>query len=365
MRQSKGCTIGVVIGCLVQFGAYAAHAEGGGSPNFVPELTLSYTDPASGQLFECGDGCRRFTVPAGTHLDVHVQIHEEGGNAGSGEATWDLWFNQPNHPFPGLGLVPCYDPSREELDRSCWLALQDQVDRESWGAAIPDVVCVPGPEEASCRDNRVEVVMDPDFEGARRPGVYHFAVWANRFSVVPESDEFDNFVGPIRVTVEPWGDGEKPDRVVATDSGRDDDAADDREQAEMVASSSIVVPSTPMPYGVAIVPEEVDTAFNVTSVRSQQLLEFAPGCAGNVSVEVIQTGTYENMVVQVRKVSTGEVLAEARGKGRLRLEGAVDNFDLRDDRAFEVVVTPGQGSRGIRGSMRVSYPARLKYMVTR
>ncbi len=69
------------------------------------------------------------------------------------------------------------------------------------------------------------------------------------------------------------------------------------------------------------------------------------------------------MVVQVRKVSTGEVMIEASGKGRLRLQGAVDNFDLRDDTTFEVVVTPGQGSRGIRGSIRVSYPSRLKYIL--
>ncbi len=56
------------------------------------------------------------------------------------------------------------------------------------------------------------------------------------------------------------------------------------------------------------------------------------------------------------------MLIEASGKGSLRLDGVIDNFDLKDDRRFEVVVVPGQGSRGIRGSIRVSYPGRLLYM---
>ncbi len=183
MRRPNGCTIGVMIGCLLQVGAFAAHAEGGGSSNFVPELTLSYVDPDSGERFECGVDCRRFTVPAGTQLEVRTQIHELGGSAGGDEATWDLWFNQPNHPFPGLDLAPCYDPLTGPSDRVCWQAMQDRVDRVGWDALKPDLVCVPGLDDASCRENLVQVVMDADFDGARRPGVYHFALWINRFSV--------------------------------------------------------------------------------------------------------------------------------------------------------------------------------------
>jgi len=361
MRPPRVRAIGVAIGCLVQFWAYAAQADGGASPNFVPELTLSYTDPASGERIECGDGCRRFTVPAGTLLDVRVQIHGDDAAAGV-EATWDLWFNQPDHPFPGLGLVPCYDPTVETLDRSCWQALQDQVDRESWDASVPDVVCVPGPAEASCREHVVKVLVTPDFEGARRPGVYHFAVWANRFSVLPETNEFDNFAGPIRVIVEPPGDAPGSERDAAPGSRSEADLPAPTERADPGASPYIVNPSKPRPYAVAIVSDEVDTVFNLTSKRSQRLLEFTPACSGEVSVEVTQTSVYENMTVEVRKVSTGEVLAEASGKGRLRLHGVVDNFDLRGDRNFEVVVGPGQGSRGIRGSIRVSYPSLVRYM---
>lgn len=206
MRRTDVRMIGAAIGCLLQLGAFAAYVEGGGSPNFVPELTLSYADPDSGERFECGGDCRRFTVPAGTLLEVRVQIHDEVGGSGGDEATWDLWFNQPNHPFPGLGLVPCYDPLSDELDRSCWQALHDQVDHEGWDVLVPDVVCVPGPAGESCRDIVVRVVMDPEFEGARRPGMYHFAVWTNRFSIFPEGNDFDNFDGPIRVTVEPRSD---------------------------------------------------------------------------------------------------------------------------------------------------------------
>ncbi|MDX2436880.1 MAG: hypothetical protein QNL88_07520 [Acidobacteriota bacterium] len=365
MRRSIKFTIGVIIGCLLQVGAFAAHAEGGGSSNFVPDLTLSYVDPDSGERFECGADCRRFTVPAGTRLEVRVRVQSEGGNSAGDEVTWDLWFNQPNHPFPGLDLAPCYDPLTGQSDRACWQAMQDRVDRVGWDALKPDLVCVPGFEGGSCRDNLVGVVVDADFDGARRPGVYHFALWINRFSVVPESDEFDNFAGPIRVTVEPRPDGQDFERFSTLEPGHEVGDVVHPEQAENVTSSTIVVPSSPMPYGVVTIPEEVDTGFTVTSMRSQRLLEFSPAYAGRVSVEVVQTGTYENMVVQVRKVSTGEVKIEAGGKGRLRLHGGLDNFDLRDDRTFEVVVIPGQGSRGIRGSIRVSYPARLRYMLER
>jgi len=201
-------------------------------------------------------------------------------------------------------------------------------------------------------------MLDPDFDGARRRGVYHFAVWINRFSAVPEVDDFDNFAGPIRVTVDP--------RPVESSREGGAPAAPGGGVVEVSPPSpAVFVPSSPRPYGLAIVPEEMEAAVSLTSMRSQSLVEFTPASAGEVTVEVVQTGVFESMVVQVRKVSTGQVLIEASGKGSLRLEGVIDDFDLKDDRRFEVVVVPGQGSRGIRGSIRVSYPARLRYMVDR
>jgi hypothetical protein len=279
------------------------------------------------------------------------------------EATWDLWFNQPIHPFPGFNLESCYDQATERLDRGCWQAMLDRADRETWDDSVADVVCVPTSEEATCRHGVVRLVMDPDFEGSRRPGVYHFALWVNRFSTIPEWDEFDNFAGPIRVTVEPTEDD--VGHVAKTPDGRavEETAEPSAGGVSGAASSIITNPSRPAPYGTVIVPEEMNSSFSVTSMRSQRLVEFNPAYAGEVSVEVSQTGMYENMTVQVRKVSTGEVLVEAQGKGRLLLEGALDGFRLKDDQTFEVVVVPGQGSRGIRGTIRVSYPARLRYMV--
>ena len=363
MRRPIGFTIKLMIGCMLQLTFVSAHAQSGNPSNFVPDLTLSYIDPTSGERVECTGDCRRVTVPAGSVLEAVVEVHDEGDNNRADEVTWDLWFNQPNHPYPGLDIEACFGEDAGSLDRRCWQALLERVDRDAWDALVPDVVCVPVRDGDSCRRGEVRVLMNPDFEGARRPGVYHFAVWANRFSTIPERDEFDNFVGPIRVTVEAR-QNLAPSDLSAPDVGPQSGTIGNHAEVEGIdPDSPVMIPSLPMSYGVVIVPKEVETAFTVTATRSQRLLEFAPAYAGKVAVEVMQAGTFENMVVQVRKVSTGEVLIEARGKGRLRLEGRVDGFDLRDDPQFEVVVIPGQGSRGVRGSIRVSYPARLRYIV--
>ena len=358
VRRAVRFTFTVLTGLMVSAAAIPAPAETGPSSNFVPELSLAYTDPESGERFECGEDCRRFTVPAGVELEVRIQVHDEGGAHDGDGVTWDLWFNQPNHPFPGFDLAACFDAEAGHLDRGCWQAMLDRVDRGAWDTLVPDTVCVPGRDGGSCWDATIPVMLDPDFEGARRRGVYHFAVWVNRFAAVPEDSEFDNFAGPIRVTVEP--------RSVESNLVGGAPAVTGGGMVEASPPSpAVFAPSSPRPYGLVIVPEELETAVSLTSMRSQSLVEITPAYAGEVTVEVVQTGVFENMVVQVLKVSTGQVLIEASGKGSLRLEGVIDNFDLKDDCRFEVVVVPGQGSRGIRGSIRVSYPARLRYMVDR
>jgi hypothetical protein len=330
--------------------------------NFVPELTFSYTDPDTGQRVECAQDCRRFDVPAGVELDVRVRVHDQGGSADGSDVTWDLWINQPNHPFPGVEIAPCRKPVGGGYDRNCWQMMVDGVDRTFWDSFKPDAVCVPGFNDGTCRDTVVRVKMDPDFEGARRRGVYHFAVWVNRLSLVPEEDEFDNFAGPVRVTVEPGRNGAGVDP--AAPSGSVDGAAGAEAGGRVSTDSpAVVIQPAAVPYAAVVVPEEFERAFTLTSARSQGVASFVPGRPGRINVEVAQIGMVENMVVQVRKVSTGEVLAEAEGKGRLRLDGSVDGFDLRGDRTLEVVVTPGQGSRGIRGTMHVTYPAGIRYLV--
>jgi hypothetical protein len=340
-----------------------AFSQGVDPSNFVPELSFSYTDPDTGERVECGKDCRRFDVPAGVELEIRVQVHDQGGGADGGEVAWDLWVNQPNHPFPGYDIAPCRNGTDGGYDRTCWQTLVDGVDRDAWDALQPDAVCVPGLDNGSCRDATVRVMMDPDFEGARRRGVYHVAVWINRLSAVPEEDQFDNFAGPVRVTVEPRQD--VPGHEPAAPSGSVDDASGAESGASVSTDSpAVVIPlSTTRPYAVVVVPEDLEKSFTLTSPRSRGVLEFVPGHPGRISVEVVEIGLEENMVVQVRKASTGDVVAEAQGKGRLSLDGRVDGFDLRGDRTLEVVVTPGQGSRGIRGTIHVTYPAGIRYLV--
>ena len=53
--------------CAARVGA--GQPESGESPNWVPEMSFSYADPVTGERVECGESCRRFTVPAGVELD--------------------------------------------------------------------------------------------------------------------------------------------------------------------------------------------------------------------------------------------------------------------------------------------------------
>jgi hypothetical protein len=355
-------TIVMMFGWLVAAVAIPAFAQAGAPSNFVSELSLSYNVPGTGERVECGADCRRFDVPAGVELEIRVQVLDQGGSADGDGVTWDLWINQPTHPFPGYDAAPCRDTASGRYDRACWQTLVNGVDREEWDSFKPDAVCVPGFNNGTCRDSVVRVMMDPDFEGARRRGVYHIAVWVNRLSLVPEEDEFDNFAGPVRVTVEPRQDGTGVEPAAPAGSA---DAVTGAEAgaALWTDSPAVVIPLSARPYAAVVVPEELETPFTLTSPRSQGVVTFVPGHPGRINVEVTQIGMVENMVVQVRNVSTGEVVAEAQGKGRLRLDGSVDSFDLRGDRSLEVVVTPGQGSRGIRGTVRVTYPAHIRYMV--
>ena len=217
-----------------------------------------------------------------------------------------------------------------------------------WNRLNADVSCVPF-ESGQCRDETVSLIMRPDFEGAHRRGVYHVAVWVDRFRSAVELDEFDNFAGPVRVTVDGGGAADGASRVPPI-------STPDASQA------LVVEPSSPQPYGLVVIPEEKETSIALTSHRARGTLEFSPASVGRVSVEVAQSGSYENMVVRIEKISTGKVVAETIGKGHLRLDGIVDSFLLRDDRRFRVVVTPAQGSRGVRATLKVSYPARLRFV---
>ena len=60
---------------VVLFAVTAAASDVEGTPpNFVPEMVLSYVDPASGEKISCGQGCRRFEVPDGVELEVQIKV---------------------------------------------------------------------------------------------------------------------------------------------------------------------------------------------------------------------------------------------------------------------------------------------------
>ena len=126
----------------------------------------------------------------------------------------------------------------------------------------------------------------------------------------------------------------------------------------------MVAGTSPQPYSVVVLPAQAETGFSLSSQKSRGTLEFAPPYAGEVIIEVVQAGVYEIMIVELRKLSTGEVLAETRGKGRIQIAGEIGAAHLKDDRRFEVVVRSDQGSRGTRGLITVSYPARAIYRRT-
>ena len=317
----------------------------GTPPRFVPRMVLSYVDPATGESVSCEEGCRRFEVPDGVELEVRAGFWNTGFDLGDEGVAWDLWFDQRRYPFPGLDLSACHDSSLDRLDFDCWQALNDRVDWETWYAAVADVVCVPE-KPGVCEDVIVRVPMDADFDGSRGRGVYSFALWVDRFKVISEDDEFDNFQGPVRVKVVP-----------SEGNPSTGDTTSDESSSAVLARGA----SSPQPYTALIFPARAELGFTLSSQRSRGLLEFAPLYPGTVVVEVEQGGTYEKMIVEIRKVSTGEVLAEATGKGRLRFEGKIGPLHLKDDRRFEIVVIPDHGTRGVRGTIKVSYPSRASY----
>ena len=323
-------------------------AADGRPPSFVPQMDLSYIDPQSGELVTCGEGCRRFEVPDGVELEIRITVQNKSQGDWEEGVAWDLWFDQRRHPFPGIDLSDCHDATEDRLDVECWLALNDRVDWDAWTSLVADLVCVPE-KTGECIDVTMWLPMDLEYDGSRGRGVYSFAVWIDRFGVMTEDDEFDNYRGPVRVKVIPRQAGELE---VATKDSKPTPAG-------MVTNAS-----SPMPYSVRIVAAEIDKGFTLSSRVGRAKLEFSPSYSGAVNVEVEQAGVWEKMTVEVRKVSTGEVLAEVSGKGRLVLEGVVGKGHLKDDRRFEVVVQAEHGTRGLRGTISVSYPDRAVYLST-
>jgi len=320
-------------------------AADGLPPSFVPQMELSYIDPQSGELVSCGEGCRRFEVPDGVELEIRITVQNKSPVDWGEGVAWDLWFDQRRHPFPGIFLSDCHDATEDRLDVECWLALNDRVDWDAWTSLVADLVCVPEKTD-ECEDVTMWVPMDLEFDGSRGRGVYSFAVWIDRFGVTTEDDEFDNYRGPVRVKVVPRQPGEL--EVAAKDS-------------RPIPEGLVTTPSSPRPYSVRAVTAQVDKGFSLSSGVGRATLEFSPSYSGPVNVEVEQAGVWEKMTVEVRKVSTGEALAEVSGKGRLLLEGVVRKAHLKDDRRFEVVVQAEHGTRGLRGTISVSYPDRVVY----
>ena len=348
MPEFRPTASGVLTMLLLLMTPVSALAAGELPPSFVPQMDLSYIDPQSGELVSCGEGCRRFEVPDGVELEIRVKVQNKSAVEWKEGVPWDLWFDQRRFPFPGIDLSDCHDASEDRLDIECWLALNDRVEWDASFRLIPDVVCVPEkPDE--CADVTVWVPMDLEYDGSRGQGVYSFAAWVDRFGVMSEDDEFDNFRGPVRVKVIPRQPGELE---VPANGPRP------------TPVGLITAPSSAMPYSVRIVAAEADKAFTLSSRVGRANLEFSPSYPGTVTVEVDQAGAWEKMTVEVRKVSTGEVLAEVSGKGRLLLEGAVGKAHLKDDRQFAVVVQAEHGTRGLRGTIVVSFPDRAVYRRT-
>jgi hypothetical protein len=339
---------GILVIWLLTIAAGSAVAADGRPPSLIPQLDLSYADPLSGEIVSCGQGCRRFEVPENVELEVRVGVRNEGGDVGEEGVAWDLWFDQRRYPFPGLDISVCHDASADRLDQECWRVLNDRVDWAEWTEVVADVVCVPE-KPGECEDVTLRLPLDSEYEGTRGTGVYSFALWVDRFKKIAEDNEFDNFAGPVRVKVVPSKSlTEKP---VAT-------------PAASVPSNLISNPSTPQPYTALIFPTRLNLGFTLSSQQSRGLLEFVPTYPGGVEVVVEQNGTYEAMVVEIRKTSSGEVLASATGKGRLSFTGRIGHLDLKDDRRLEVVVRPAHGTRGVRGTITVEYPVRAIYRRT-
>ncbi len=338
----------IVIVIALAATAVTASNLDGRPPSFVPEMVLSYVDPLSGETISCAEGCRRLEVPDGVELEVRVKVLNHGGDIGGEGVAWDLWFDQRRNPFPGLDLAACFDETLGRVDIDCWRGLHDRVDWQEWQGLVSDVSCVPE-EPAGCHDVTLRVPMDSDHDGSRGRGVYSFAVWVDRYQVMSDADEFDNFSGPVRVKVVPS----------AGKSGSSGPPA-----AESPSKLLVWAPSSPQPFTVLTFPARADVGFTLSSQRSRGVLEFAPLYPGYVVVDVQQGGAFEKMVVEIRKVSTGEILGEGSGQGRLHFEGRIGLVDLKDDRRLQVVVIPDHGTRGVVGTINVSYPARASYRRT-
>ena len=362
MLRSDPSVFAFVVATAFLLVPVTADAGASAPPNWAPEMTFSYVDPVTGERHECGGECRRFEVPAGVDLEIRVQALSVGDNPGGDPVSWDLWFDQPRSPLPAEDLAACID-SEQRLDTDCWYAMMDRVDWEWWNQQDADRVCVPE-DPGDCVDETITVPMKVDYEGSRGRGVYTFLVWVDRFDTVTESDEFDNVAGPVRVkalptttigTVKPIGPPVMVNpgmQVVAPST------------VGTTSRSPVFAPSSPRPHSVRILRAREEKGFSLSSRVGRASLEFSPSYTGAVTVEVEQGGVWEKMTLKLRKVSTGEVLAEISGKGRLRLEGTIEKAQLVDDRKFEVIVQPEQGTRGLRGTISVSYPDRAVYRRT-
>ncbi len=316
-------------------------------PNYVPELSLSYLDPVSGERVWCEENCRRFEAPAGVDLEITVRTKNEGTDLDQQGVPLDLFFDQRHHPFPGLEVADCQDGSGE-IGVECWSDLVRRVDWEKWNALVADRVCVPE-KPGECAEVTVRLTMDENFAGTRGRGVYSIAVWADRFQLTPERDEFDNFLGPVRVKVIPREEGS----AVA-------DAQASGEEAE-VADALVVAPTVPMPYSFRTAPKKLEKAFNLSSPSSRAVIAFLPPFAGEVNVEVLTGRSFSKLVVQVQDFSTEKVLVETIGEGQTYLQGNLTQGDLKNDRRIVVTLKLDQGARPTRGTLTVRYPERPIY----
>ena len=363
MLRSDSLVFAFVFVVAILLSPTIAAAGASDPPNFVPEMTFSYVDPVNGEKHQCSGDCRRFEVPAGVDLEIRVQTVNLGDNPSGDPVSWDLWFDQPRSPLPAEDLIACWESDGEGLDVSCWQAMMDRVDWDWWNEQVADRECVPE-DPGDCADDTIKVPVHADFKGSRGRGVYTFLVWVDRFDTVTESDEFDNAAGPVRVKVLPSaaiGTVKPLGPPVMVNPGMQVVAP---ATVGGTSRQAVFAPSSPRPHSVRILQAHEEKSFSLSSKVGRASLEFSPSYTGAVTVEVEQLGAWEKMTVEIRKVSTGEVLAEISGKGRLRLEGMIEKAQLVDDRQFEVIVQPEQGTRGVRGTISVSYPDRAVYRRT-
>jgi len=349
MRSSRLRFALVVLAALAALSP--ADASEDPPPDWVPSLELSYLDPASGDRVECSEPCRRFKVPDGAVLDLRVVVANRGGEPRVDGPTWDLWWDQRLHPFPGIDPTACIDAADGTVDAPCWQELADRVDWRRWQELAADLSCVPE-EPGGCVDVTLRVPVSAAFDGDRGRGVYSVALWVDRFRAGADCDEFNNFVGPVRVNVGAETDAEEAAGAPA-DLGRP-------AILDHTGVGTLIEGATGRPFGVAAIDDTVEQGFTLSSPRSRATLGFVLGLPGAVTVEVNQAGSWEKMHVAVTKVSTGAILQEARGQRRLHFDGVIGPELLRDDRRFEVVVSPEQGTRNVRGTVRVTYPARAR-----